>query len=83
VVRGNPEQRRTLREQKRQANRIAWVRERAAAVRGTGHQLVVVACNAALAVSRRITDDARRALARAIAEAVQRLDTPANRKDSR
>ncbi len=81
-TRGTPAQRAEQREQVRAANRVAHVRGLAASA-SSGHQLVVVACNAALAASRRITDDARRHLARTIAEAVERADTPTNRKDRR
>ncbi len=72
-LRGTPEERRALKEQRRIANRAAWVRDRARAVRG-GHQRVIVACNAALAASRRLDDGARSRLAREIAEIVERIE---------
>ncbi len=81
-TRGTADQRRDQRERVRHQNRVAHVRARAAAA-SSGHQLVVVACNAAWAASRRITDDARRTLARAIAQAVEAIDTPTNRKEGR
>lgn len=81
-IRGTPEERRDQREQRRAANRVRHVRDRATAAAATsGHQLVVVACNAAQAASRRITDPARRALAHAIAQAVEAADHPSNRKE--
>lgn len=80
--RGTPEQRRVTREQNRRNNRINHIRSRATRA-GSGHQLVVIACNAAQAASRRIVDDARRRLAQAIAQAVETFDTPANWKDPR
>jgi tripartite-type tricarboxylate transporter receptor subunit TctC len=46
-----------------------------------GREQLVVACNAALAAGKRITDDARRALAKAIAQAVEQADVPENRKE--
>lgn len=77
---GTPEQRRAEREQRRATNRLEFVRTRAQRT-SSGHQRVVIACNAALAASRRITDNARNQLARAIAEAVQAFDIPTNRKE--
>jgi hypothetical protein len=68
------------RQRDRAANRVRHVRTRAQAA-GNGHQLVVVACNAALATSRRVTDDIRRTLAREIASLVERYDTPTNHKE--
>jgi hypothetical protein len=79
-TRGTPEQRREQRRQRRQANRVKFVRDRAQRS-GSNHQLVVVACNAALATSRRITDGARRLLAQAIAQAVEAVDHPDNWKE--
>lgn len=78
-TRGTPEQRREQRQQVREANRVDFTRRRAHAA-ASGHQLVVVACNAALAASRRLTDPARRTLARTIAQAVEQLDVLNNRK---
>lgn len=82
TTRGSVEERRRLRQQRRQANRVGHVRQRAQRA-SSNHQLVVVACNAALAASRRVDDDARQALAKAIAEAVERVDTAENQKERR
>ncbi len=81
-TRGTPEQRAEQRQQARAANRVNHVRGLASAA-SSGHQLVVIACNAALAASRRITDAARRDLARTIAQAVEVTDVPTNRKERR
>jgi hypothetical protein len=96
VVKGTPAERRAAREANRQANRVQFVRDRAQRA-GSAHQLVVVACNAALAASRRLmagrdvdglsperrrmVNEARSALAKAIAEAVERFDAPESRKE--
>jgi glutamate racemase len=80
AVKGTPEQRRELRKQRRHANRINHVRTRAQQA-SNGRELLVVACNAALAAGKRMTDDARRALARAVADVVQAADVPANWKE--
>lgn len=80
VVKGTPEERKAARELNRQANRVQFVRDRATRT-DSGHQKVVVACNAALAASRRITDDVRKHLAKAIADAVVQADVPENRKE--
>lgn len=80
---GTPEERRTARVQRRRENQAEFVRNRAATVIGEhkgGHQLVVVACNAALAASKRITDAARHDLAKAIAVTVERFDIDVNRR---
>ncbi|GAA0719686.1 hypothetical protein Drose_05990 [Dactylosporangium roseum] len=82
ALRGTPQERREQKARQRAANRVAHVQARAGAARG-GHQLVVVACNAALAASKRINDEARMRLARAIAEVVERHDTAENRKENR
>lgn len=81
---GTPEERRAAKAQRRAKNQAKFVRTRATAVvqggKG-GHQLVVVACNAALAASKRITDEARQGLANAIARVVEQFDTAENRKE--
>jgi sugar phosphate isomerase/epimerase len=78
-ITGTPQQRRAKREQRREENRVSHVRQRAAAARN-GREVLVVACNAALAAGKRLTDDARRALARSIAELVEAADVPDNRR---
>lgn len=80
ALRGTPAERREQKALRRKANRTNHVTSRAGQARG-GHQLVVVACNAALAASKRITNDARLDLAKAIAETVERFDIEANRKE--
>lgn len=77
---GTPEERRRQKEERRQVNRAQHVVTRANTARG-GHQLVVVACNAALAASKRISDEARKRLANAIAQIVEQHDTAHNRKE--
>ncbi|MER7280454.1 hypothetical protein ABT369_39055 [Dactylosporangium sp. NPDC000244] len=81
---GTPEERRAAKALRRDENQIDFVRSRAKQVvangRG-GHQLVVVACNAALAASKRINDEARKRLANAIAQLVEQHDTADNRKE--
>jgi hypothetical protein len=83
---GTPGERKAARIVRRQENRAEFVRVRATKVidggKG-GHQLVVVACNAALAASKRITDTARRDLATAIAMTVERFDVEQNWKEQR
>lgn len=85
ALKGTPAERRAQKEQRRQQNRAEFVKARAETVvqhgRG-GHQLVVVACNAALAASKRINDGARRRLANAIARVVEEHDTAENRKET-
>lgn len=76
---GSPEQRKQQKAQQRAANRVGFVRMRAASA--GEHDLVVVACNAALAASRRIDNSARKALANAIARAVETYDDPTKRKE--
>jgi glutamate racemase len=80
ALKGTPAERQAQKSQQRETNRITHVTKRAGQARG-GHQLVVVACNAALAASKRITDDARKRLARAVAEVVEQHDIPENRKE--
>lgn len=80
---GTPEERRLARIERRRENQVDFVRNRANQVVDAGkggHQLVVVACNAALAASKRITDDARGQLARAVVETVERFDIESNWK---
>ncbi len=76
---GTPEQRKQQKAAKRAANRVEFVRLRAASA--SEHELVVIACNAALAASRRIDNSARRSLANAIARAVETFDDPTKRKE--
>lgn len=78
-LKGTPEQRKRLKAEKRLANVTGFVRARAAAA--GDHDRVVVACNAALAASRRIDNSARKALANAIARAVETYDDPTRRKE--
>lgn len=81
---GTPEERKAARIVRRQENRAEFVTARAAKAVNEGkggHQLVVVACNAALAASKRINDGARQDLARSIAITVERFDTEQNRKE--
>ncbi len=80
-LRGTPEERRRQKADQRLANVTGFVRARAAAA--DDHQRVVVACNAALAASRRIDNSARKALAFAIAKAVETFDNPRARKETR
>lgn len=81
---GTPQERRERKADRRRENRAEFVRARATQVidggKG-GHQLVVVACNAALAASKRITDTARRDLATSIAVTVERFDVEQNWKE--
>ncbi len=77
---GTPEERRAQKAARRAANRVGFVRLRAASA--GEHELVVIACNAALAASRRISNSARRSLARAIAEAVEAHDDPTRKERS-
>jgi hypothetical protein len=77
---GTPAERRQTKADRRRKNQVEHVRTRAQQVVG-GHQKVVVACNAALAASKRISDDARRLLAKAIADVVVVFDTAENRKE--
>jgi hypothetical protein len=79
-LKGTPEERRQQKAARRQNNRAGHVVARANAARG-GHQLVVVACNAALAASKRINNEARKRLANAIARLVEEHDTAPNRKE--
>lgn len=81
ALKGTPAERQAEKERRRTVNRVKHVTARAGQARG-GHQLVVVACNAALAASKRITDDARRRLARALAQTVEQFDTADNRKET-
>lgn len=74
-----PEERREAKERRRQHNRLTHVADRVAQARN-GRERLVVACNAALAASKRLTDDARRRLADEIVAAVDRFDTTENRK---
>lgn len=78
-LKGAPEQRKQQKAARRAANRVDFVRMRAASA--SEHELVVIACNAALAASRRIDNSARKSLARAIAQAVESFDNPTNRKE--
>jgi hypothetical protein len=78
-LRGTPEQRRQQKAERRVANVTGFVRARASAA--GDHERVVVACNAALAASRRIDPSARKALANAIAKAVETFDNPSRRKE--
>lgn len=80
AITGTVEERRVKRAQRRDTNRVQHVRDRFRQARN-GREVLVVACNAALAASKRITDDARRALAKAIADAVVAVDVPANRRE--
>jgi hypothetical protein len=80
AITGTPEERRDLRRQRRESNRVRHVTSRAQQARN-GRELLVVACNAALAAGKRITDDARRDLAAGIARLVEQADVPANRKE--
>lgn len=80
AITGPPDQRRDLREQRREANRTGLVTARAQQARN-GRERLVVACNAALAAGKRITDDAGQLLAKAIVDAVLAADVPANRKE--
>ncbi len=79
-LRGTPEQRKQQKAAKRAANRVGFVRLRAASA--GEHELVVIACNAALAASRRIDNSARRSLANAIARAVETYDDPTRKERS-
>ncbi len=79
-LKGTPAERRQMKAQVRASNRAAFIRDRAAQAAST-HQLVVVACNAAQAASRRLSDEGRRALAYAVAQAVEAADIPANRRN--
>jgi hypothetical protein len=78
-LRGTPEERRQQKAAKRVANVTGFVRLRAASA--SEHELVVIACNAALAASRRIDNSARRSLANAIAKAVETFDNPTKRRE--
>jgi hypothetical protein len=73
------EERREAREERRRVNRRNFVTKRANGARN-GRERLVAACNAALAIGRRLTDDGRRALAHEIIQVVERADAPANRK---
>ncbi len=77
---GTPEQRREQRDQVRRARQVQHLRAWATGATN-GHDLVVAATQAAKAVSRRVTEVARRRLAQAIADAAQAADVPDNWKD--
>jgi hypothetical protein len=72
-------ERRQAREQRRQHNRVTHVAARAKQARN-GREQLVVACNAAMAAGKRITDDARKQLAATIIQAADKADVPENRK---
>lgn len=81
ALRGSPEERRAQKAARREENRANWVVKRLNQVKTSGHQRVVVACNAALAVSRRATDEARKSLAAEIAAVAQKYTAPEYRKE--
>ncbi len=79
AVKGTPEERRAAREKRRLINRAHHVIDRA-----TGQNArvqVTVACNAALAVRKRITEDAGKRMAAEIARVVERFDTADNKRE--
>jgi hypothetical protein len=80
AAKSTPEQRRALKAQKRRDNQINHVRT-AAEQAPNGRARIVVACNAALAAGKRITETARHDLARAIVHVVEQADIPENRKE--
>lgn len=73
-----------VRERKRQAirdrNRLNWARQQGEQASWSGTELVRAACQAAKAASHRLTETGQRVLAQAIAQAVEAVDTPENRK---
>lgn len=79
VTGSTPDERAEAREVRRQHNRVEHVKRRVAQAKN-GREVLVVACNAALAASLRLTDEARRRLAVEVLEAIQRVDIPQNRK---
>lgn len=81
AVKGTPEQRADLRKQRREGNQASYLAARAAQAK-TGRELVIVACNGALAMSKRINDAGRRELARLVIAALDAVNTPQFRKDA-
>lgn len=72
-LKGTPQERRDLKARQRQDNQVNHVRSRAS--QAQGHGQVVVACNAALAASRRCGSAAdQEQLARMVAETVERFE---------
>lgn len=81
AITGTPQERRDLRRQRRLENRVQHVRDSVAQATN-GRERVVVACNAVLAVSKRITEEARANLARAVADVATDADRPENWRDA-
>jgi hypothetical protein len=83
AVKGTTQQeRRDLRERRRAANRLEFVKARFKQAEDP-QELVDVACAAAKSTSRRLTNEACVRLAAVISDAVTAEDVPANRRNGR
>ena len=78
-LRGTVEERRAQKAKKRAANQLRHARTLAETSTHSGHRMVWAACDAAKACSRRLSETGQRLLARAIAQAVEHINTPENR----
>lgn len=76
-LRGTPVERREQKAARRRANQISHVRALGMQAH-SGHDKVKAATRAALAASGRMTDDASRALALALAQVVEQFDVQPN-----
>lgn len=81
AVKGTPEERRRIRAQNRLQRSAEHVKVKIREARG-GHQKVVVVCDAARAISKRITDEKRQELAWALARVAESFDVPENWKET-
>ncbi len=80
ALRGSPEERRKQKAAARVANQVKHVR--ALASQAQGHRQVIVACNAALAASKRCSTPAdQEQLARMVAETIEQFE--ANSREQR
>lgn len=74
------EQRAAARAAIREKNRLNWGRALAEQASWSGMELVRAACQAAKQTSHHLSETGQRLLARAIAQAVDAVNTPENRK---
>jgi hypothetical protein len=86
AVKGTTQQeRRDLRERRREANRINYATARAAEAKKAEddcRRLVVVVCNAALALAKRLNQDGRKRLVEGIGVAMDAANRPEFRRDA-
>ncbi len=73
-------ERAAARQQIRDRNRLNWGKRLAEQAGWSGTEMVRAACQVAKATSHRLTETGQRLLAQAIAQAVEAVNTPENRK---